>query len=291
MGIFKKLFSREKYYFLLLPALSWQVLFFLVPLCFVLVLACFEHTPEKLFAYPTFENFRQVLTYSHFIIIFRSLWLAMSTALLALFLAYPIAYFLAFKVDTFRFFLLFLMAIPFLVNILVQVYAWFFVLDKQGLFSQSLLFLGLINKPTNFLNTLFGIQIVMLHIYLPFLVMPIFTALEKIDYRLIEASLDLGASFRSTLTNILVPLSMPGIKAGFFLVFVTSFGEYIIPALLGGNKVFFVGTLISEYFFIGKDWGKGAAFMCISCLVLVCAVFIWNIIFDLVTVRSKRFVS
>ena len=291
MTTFKKLFSTEKYYFLLLPALSWQVLFFLVPICFVGVLACFEHTPEKLFAYPTLENFRQVLTSSHFIIIFRSLWLAMSTALLALFLAYPIAYFLAFKVDTFRFFLLFLMAIPFLVNILVQVYAWFFVLDKQGLFSQALLFLGLISKPTNFLNTLFGIQIVMLHIYLPFLVMPIFTALEKIDYRLIEASLDLGASFRSTLTNILVPLSMPGIKAGFFLVFVTSFGEYIIPALLGGNKVFFVGTLISEYFFIGKDWGKGAAFMCISCLVLVCAVLIWNMIFDLVTVRSKRFVS
>ena len=291
MGYFKKLFSTEKYYFLLLPALSWQVLFFLVPLCFVGVLACFEHTPEKLFAYPTLENFRQVCTLAHFTIIFRSLWLAMSTAILALFVAYPIAYFLAFKVDRFRFFLLFLMAIPFLVNILVQVYAWFFILDKQGMLSQLLLSIGLIGKPINFLNSLFGIQVVMLHIYLPFLVMPIFTALEKIDYRLVEASLDLGASFRSTLTHVLVPLSMPGIKAGFFLVFVTSFGEYIIPALLGGNKVYFVGTLISEYFFIGKDWGKGAAFMCISCLVLVCAVLIWNIVFNLVTIRSKRFVS
>ena len=291
MGIFKKLFSTEKDYFLLLPALSWQVLFFLVPICFVGILACFEHTPEQLFAYPTLENFRQVCTFSHFTIIFRSLWLAMTTAILALFAAYPIAYFLAFKVDKFRFLLLFLMTIPFLVNILVQVYAWFFVLDKQGLLSQALLFIGLISQPVNFLNTLFGVQVVMLHIYLPFLVMPIFTALEKIDYRLIEASLDLGASFRSTLINVLVPLSMPGIKAGFFLVFVTSFGEYIIPALLGGNKVFFVGTLISEYFFIGKDWGKGAAFMCISCLVLVCAALIWDIIFNVITVRSKRFVS
>jgi len=127
---------------LLLPALSWQVLFFLVPLCFVGVLACFEHTPEKLFAYPTLENFRQVLTSAHFTIIFRSLWLAMSTALLALFAAYPIAYFLAFKVDTFRFFLLFLMAIPFLVNILVQVYAWFFVLDKQGVVSVKRFYFG-----------------------------------------------------------------------------------------------------------------------------------------------------
>lgn len=291
MGVFKKLFSVEKYYFLLLPALSWQVLFFLVPLCFVGILACFEHTPEKLFAYPTLDNFRQVCTFAHFTIIFRSLWLAMSTAILALIAAYPIAYFLAFKVDRFRFLLLFLMAIPFLVNILVQVYAWFFVLDKQGLLSQSLLSIGLISKPTNFLNTLFGVHVVMLHIYLPFLVMPVFTALEKIDYRLVEASLDLGASFRSTLINVLVPLSMPGIKAGFFLVFVTSFGEYIIPALLGGNKVFFVGTLISEYFFIGKDWGKGAAFMCLSCLVLVCAVLIWNIIFDMITVRSRRLMS
>ena len=85
------------------------------------------------------------------------------------------------------------MTIPFLVNILVQVYAWFFVLDKQGLLSQALLFIGLISQPVNFLNTLFGVQVVMLHIYLPFLVMPIFTALQKIDYRLIEASLDLGA--------------------------------------------------------------------------------------------------
>lgn len=291
MSAIKKLFLSEKYYFLVLPALSWQVLFFLIPLLFVGLMACFEHTSEQLFAYPTLENFRLVCTAPHFAIIFRSLWLAMSTALFALFAAYPIAYFLAFKVDRFRFFLLFLLAIPFLVNILVQVYAWFFVLDKQGMLSQAFMFIGLSKQPINFLDTLFGVRVVMLHIYLPFLVMPIFTALEKIDYRLVEASLDLGASFFATFTRVLMPLSMPGIKNGFFLVLVTSFGEYIIPILLGGNKVFFVGTIISEYFFIGKDWGKGTAFICISCLVLVIAVLIWNFIFNAVTMRSKRFVS
>ena len=105
--------------------------------------------------------------------------------------------------------------------------------------------------------------------------------------KLIEASFDLGANFRKTFWHIILPLSMPGVKAGFFLVYVVSFGEYVIPSLLGGMKHFFVGTLISEYFFIGNDWHLGAAFICLSCGMLFLSATVYNWLFNKITMQSK----
>jgi len=153
--------------------------------------------------------------------------------------------------------------------------------------NQILSFFGLIAKPINFLNSYFAIYVVMFHVYLPFMIMPIYSALEKIDVRLIEASYDLGANFRKTWWHIILPLSMPGVRAGFFLVYVLSFGEYVIPSLLGGMKVFFMGTLLSEYFFIGKDWHHGAAFICMSCIILFITALIYHWLFNKITMQSK----
>jgi spermidine/putrescine transport system permease protein len=284
---FKKLIKAETYFFLITPACIWQAAFLVLPILFVLVLSLSADQGSALVGRFTLDNFKDILNLSQVMIVVRSIMLASVTAVASLIMAYPVAYFLALYVKRFKFLFLFLLSIPFLINVLVQVYAWFFILEKGGLINHLLLFLGVLKKPVNFLNSYFAIYLVMFHVYLPFMIMPIYSALEKIDVKLIEASYDLGANFYNTLWNIILPLSMPGVRAGFFLVYVISFGEYVIPSLLGGMKLFFVGTLISEYFFIGKDWHLGAAFICLSCVILFLTAIFYHFMFNKITVQSK----
>lgn len=267
----KDFFKKEKYFFFMAPALVWQVVFFFLPLLFVLQLAFFH----QFFCNLTFDYFGQVIQLSHFIVIFRSLKLAGVTAILGLFFGYPVAYFLALYVHKrYKSALLFLITLPFLTNLLVQIYAWYFILEKQGVLNKilSLVF----SDMDNWLNTSFAMYVVMFHVYLPFMVMPLYSILEKINVRLIESSLDLGASYPQTFFRIVLPLSRQGIKTGFFLVYVTTFGEYVIPSLIGGQKNFFVGTLISEYFFNGRDWHTGAAFTCLSSFAFLLSIAFFN---------------
>lgn len=283
---FKKIVRSQGAFFLVTPALLWQTTFLIIPILFVVVLSLSVGNQTHLVHAFTLANFYEVLQTSHLTIIMRSISLASITAFASLIIAYPVAYFLALHIKKYKFFFLFLLTVPFLINVLVQVYAWFFILEKNGVINHFLLFLGLVKKPVNFLNSYFAIYLVMFHVYLPFMIMPIYSALEKIDIKLIEASCDLGATFRKTFWHIILPLSMPGVRAGFFLVYVVSFGEYVIPSLLGGMKLFFVGTLISEYFFIGKDWHVGAAFICVSCSMLLISAIMYNCLFTSITRRS-----
>ena len=283
----QKIRKSESYVFLMTPALIWFTAFLIVPIIFVLVLSLSIGQVSYLVDAFSLENFKEVLSFAHMSIVMRSIVLASCTALMSLFLAYPVAYFLVLHIKRFKFLFLFLVSVPFLINVLVQVYAWFFILEQHGLFNQFLLFFGFVQQPVHFLNSYFAIYLVMFHVYLPFMIMPIYSALEKIDIKLIEASYDLGATFYTTFKKIILPLSMPGVRAGFFLVYVVSFGECVIPALLGGMKVFFVGTLISEYFFIGKDWHAGAAFVCLSCSMLFLTAIVYHWIFNKITAQSK----
>lgn len=283
----QKIVKSEFYIFLITPALIWLAAFLMIPIIFVAILSLSTGQVSSLVDSFSLEHFQEVLSFAHVIIVMRSILLASCTAIMSLVLAYPVAYFLALYVKRFKFLFLFLLSVPFLINVLVQVYAWFFILEKNGLFNQFLVFLGLVDKPVHFLNSYFAVYLVMFHVYLPFMIMPIYSALEKIDVKLIEASYDLGANFYTTFKKIILPLSMSGVRAGFFLVYVVSFGECVIPALLGGLKVFFVGTLLSEYFFIGKDWHTGAAFVCLSCTILFFTAIIYHLIFNKITIQSK----
>ena len=148
-------------------------------------------------------------------------------------------------------------------------YAWFFVLDKYGLVNNALVSIGLISEPLTLLNTPFSVYLVMVYCFLPFMVLPVYSILEKLDQRLIEASYDLGATWKETFIRIIFPLSLSGIKTGVFLVFVQSFGEFVIPELLGGGKQFYVGTLISHYFLVSRNPFAGAAFTCFSAIFLI----------------------
>jgi len=275
-------FRKERSFFFMISAVSWQVLFFIVPLLLVLSLSLFTDNFNGI----TLRYFREVWYLPQFFIILRSIGLATATGLITLLIAYPVAYFITFRIRRYKFIFLFLLMLPFLINLLVQVYSWFFVLEIGGFLNTVLLFFGILKEPIHFLDNYGVIYVVMVHIYLPFMIMPLYSILEKLDYRLIEASYDLGASPIRTFTHVIFPLTMSGVRTGFFMVFVTSFGEYIIPTLIGGNKRFFVGTLIAEYFFIGKDWHAGAAFICISIMLLLLFSLLYYFILRKLTVRS-----
>lgn len=272
----KSAITTEFPFFMMMPALIWQVLFFVVPFTIIVSLS-FAKNLHNIWEYGfTLQYYRSLLDVPYIRIIGRSLIFALFNAICCLVFAYPIAYYLARKVKRFKNFLLFFLILPFWTNILVQIYAWFFVIERNGLLNSLLLKIGVIREPLYIANTLFAVFLVMVYCYLPFMIMPLYSNLEKMNERLIESSYDLGANSWQTFFNVTLPLSFSGIKTGFFLVLVPSFGEFVIPALMGGSKDMFVGSLISHYFLMAYDVPQGAAFTMVSGAVLCIVVIICN---------------
>jgi spermidine/putrescine transport system permease protein len=261
--------AQEFSFFMAVPALVWQTLFFYIPLAVIVVLSFVQGAPQGTGVCLTLDHYHSLLAPEYFRIIGRSLGLALLVACSCLLTAYPIAYFLARKVKRAKNLLLFLLMLPFWTNFLIQLYAWFFLLERNGLVNTVLMRLGIVSVPINLSNNFFAIFIVMFYCYLPFMIMPLYTVLEKLDGALFEAAADLGADPWHTFTTITLPLSRTGICTGFFLVFVPAFSEFVIPALLGGSRYFFVGSLISHYFLIARNIFMGAAFTCLAGIVLV----------------------
>ena len=261
------------------PAMIWQVLFFYLPLAILLVSSLAKFSEADIFEGFTFEKISFFLRPLYLKVILSSFMLALGNAILCLLIAYPLAYFLAFTGKRYKNFFLFLLIVPFWTNFLLHVYAWFFVLEKDGFLNNILRGMGLIHDPILMLNTPFAIMIMMVYYYLPFMVMPLYSSLEKMDNRLIEASLDLGASWGQTLRRVILPLTKRGLKAGFFLVYIPSFGEFAIPELMGGDKLMFVGTVVSNYILGDETGSLGAAFTVVaSILLLISAICLYWVI-------------
>lgn len=250
------------------PAILWQVLFFYLPLLFLFV-SSFIVISDAGAVKVTLQKIVVFFQPLYLKIIFSSILLGLSNVILCFLIAYPLAYFLAFKSKKWKNVMFFFIIIPFWTNFLLHVYAWFFVLEKEGFINNLLRSVGVIDTPIHFLNSIFSIMVMMVYYYLPFMLFPIYASLEKFDRKLIEASLDMGASFMHTLRRVLLPLTMGGIRSGFFLVYVPSFAEFAIPELMGGNKQMFVGNAISLYI-LGEETGEfGAAFTVVSILFLL----------------------
>jgi len=271
MNKVRKIFSSQHSFFITTPAIIWQSLFLWVPLLFLFV-ASFLHIQEH-GARFTLTHYLHIFNWEHIIVVMRSLGLAFFNASVCLIIAYPVAYFLACNLKRGKNIALFFLTLPFWINFLVHVYSWFFLLEHNGLINRLLMQLGVIKQPLHLMNSLAAVMIVMFHGYLPFMILPLYTILQKLDKRLIEASLDLGATRSYTFFNLVLPLSYSGALSGFFLVFVLTFGEFVIPSLLGGGKTLFVGTLISEYFLAIRNTAQGAAFTFLSAGMLIMALF------------------
>ena len=267
-------------------ALVWQGLFFYLPLALIIISSFVKITTEGAFQGWTLENIRPFLTPTYFKVIAASLLLALSNAIICLCIAFPLAYFLAFTGRKYKNVFLFFLIVPFWTNFLLHVYAWFYVLERHGFLNTLLLKLGVIAEPVHFLNSLFAVMIMMVYYYLPFMVLPIYSSLERFNESLIEVSYDLGGSFFATLRKILLPLTSRGIRAGFFLVYIPSFGEFVIPELMGGDKKMFVGTVVSQYI-LGEGTGSlGAAYTLLSALaLLVSAVVLYALLTKLLKPR------
>jgi spermidine/putrescine transport system permease protein len=247
----------------------WQILFFYLPLTLLTLSSIVHFSPVGTFEGFTLDKIAFFLRPLYLRVILSSFCLALGNALLCLLIAYPLAYFLAFAKQRYKNIFLFLLIVPFWTNFLLHIYAWFFVLERKGFVNNWLMQLHLIDEPLQMLNTPFAIMVMMVYYYLPFMVLPLYTALEKMDIRLVEASLDLGATWAQTFRRVILPLTKRGLKAGFFLVYIPSFGEFAIPELMGGDKWMFVGTVISNYILGDETGSLGAAFTLLASLLLL----------------------
>ncbi|MGD8347972.1 MAG: ABC transporter permease [Gammaproteobacteria bacterium] len=192
-------------------------------------------------------------------IFLRSFWLSLLTTGLSLLVGFPTALFIATRPPKWRATLVFLTTVPFWTNLLVRNYAWILLLRDTGPINAGLLELGVIDEPVSMLYTNFAVSVGLTYSFLPFMVLPIYAAMEKMDFRLVEASFDLYANRLQTLWQVMIPAARPGIIAGCILVFVPCLGSYVTPALLGGGKSMMVGNLIGLQFGAARNWPFGAA--------------------------------
>ena len=198
-----------------------------------------------------------------------SLWIAIASTVLVLLIGYPIAYGMARAPRRWQPTLLMLVILPFWTSFLIRVYAWIGILKKEGLLNQLLLWLGVIHHPLTILNTNWAVYIGIVYSYLPFMILPLYAALEKMDESLLEAAADLGCTRLKAFWKITFPLSMPGVIAGCFLVFIPVTGEFVIPDLLGGNGTLMIGKTLWDEFFSNRDWPLASAVAVILLLILV----------------------
>ncbi len=189
----------------------------------------------------------------------RSIGYALCTALLCLLLGYPFAYFMARSAPSIRPALVMLVMLPFWTSFLLRVYAWKGILADQGVLTRLLLALGVIDEPIQMLYTNVSMLVGMTYVYLPFMVLPLYANLVKMDFRLLEAAYDLGASPLRAFWLVTVPLSKAGIVAGFMLVFIPSVGEFVIPSLLGGPENLMIGRVVWDEMFTSNNWPRATA--------------------------------
>ncbi len=250
--------SQYKKSILLFPVIFWLFFFFIIPLFFVFIYSFLERGTYGGIQWNfTWENYQRLFDSLYLGILWRSFSAAIISTVICLLLGYPFAYYLARHRPRLRNVLLLLVVIPFWTNFLIRTYAWILILRTEGLLNTFLTFLNF--PPLELLNTPVAIQIGLVYGYLPFMILPLYAALEQLDTALIEAAQDLGASPSRTFWHVTIPLSMPGILAGSMLVFIPTVGAFLTPDLLGGGKVSYIGNVVERQFKSARDWPFGSA--------------------------------
>ncbi|GAA0829290.1 MAG: ABC transporter permease subunit [Marinomonas sp.] len=267
-----------------IPSL-WLGIFFFIPFLVVFKIslsdaaiaippysAMFDWNPEE--AYLSIKA-----SFSNYLFLFQndfyldaylsSIRIAAVSTVFTLILGFPIAYMIARSQPTMRTLLLSLVILPFWTSFLLRVYAWIGLLKKNGVINDFLMSTGLIDHPITMLQTDFAVYIGIVYTYLPFMVLPLYTTLEKMDLTLLEASEDLGAKPYQTFFLVTLPLAMPGIVAGCLLVFIPAVGEFVIPSLLGGSDTLMIGRVLWDEFFLNRDWPMASAVAIVMLIVLV----------------------
>lgn len=205
-----------------------------------------------------------------------SLWYAFITTAICLFIGYPFAYFMARSPVQWRPALMMLVMLPFWTSFLLRIYAWRGLLDDNGVINDVLLWSGLISTPIKMMYTPFSLTIGMVYAYLPFMILPLYSNLVKMDIRLLEAAADLGSRPLTAFWKVTVPLSKSGIIAGSMLVFIPCVGEYVIPELLGGPQTLMIGRVLWDEFFSNNDWAMASAVATLMILIIIVPLALFN---------------
>jgi len=260
---------------LLSGSLVWLVGFFLLPLAYLLAVSFARRSP-----YGTIEwtlgasNYWRAFQPLYLGVYWRSFWMAVLTTVLCMLLGYPVAYALALKVSgRWKSALLMLVVIPFWTSFLIRTYAWMVILRTEGVVNTTLMAMHLVHEPLRLLYTPLAVFIGLVYGELPFMILPLYAVLQKLDPILLEAAQDLGADRWHTFLRITLPISLPGLSAGGVLVFIASIGAFITPDLLGGARTIMVGNLIQNQFATVRDqpFGSAVAFL----LTFVVLVLLW----------------
>jgi putrescine transport system permease protein len=257
----------------------WLLVFFLVPFLIILKIS----TADPVLAQPPFtpafgdngelqltaENYRFLLTDKLYALTYlKSVIMAASATLLCLLLGFPIAYGIARSEPSTRNVLLLLIVLPFWISFLLRVYAWMGLLNNYGVVNNLLMWLGVTQQPLAMMYTDFAIYVGLVYSYLPFMILPLYATLERMDLDFVDAAQDLGATPSQAFWNITWPLARSGVIAGCLLVFIPATGEYVIPYLLGGPESLLIGRVLFDEFFVNRDWPLASA-VAIVLVVLV----------------------
>lgn len=255
--------------FLLLPLAIMVVYSFLMPGLYGGVeWTYYPHNYGRIlgFADPEFEVFDPV----YLSIFARSVKIALITVAVTLLVCYPAAFQIAALPDRWKNFALFLITLPFFASLIVRLFIWVLILRPTGFINETLGALGLIDRPLDLLYTEGAVILGMVYIYIPFMFLPLYASVEKLDWTLIRASQDLGAGAFDTFRRIILPLTLPGIAGGCIIVFIPALGNFIVPAVLGGAKSMMLGNLIEQQFLAARNWPFGSALaMLVMAVVLV----------------------
>ena len=280
----KAMMGRNRW--LTMPAVIFITIFGVLPL-FIIVVYSFmkpaayggvepQFTTDAyvyfLFQKDIFDGTLQFVP-DYLIIYFRSLLYAIATTVICLLFGFPTAYFMATRPPAQRNWWVLLITIPFWSNLLVRTLAIMLIIRDQGIINGFLIWAHIIDKPLTMLYTDFAIMLGLLYSYLPFMVLPLYSSLEKLDFRLVEAGYDLYATQRQVLWRVIIPLSMPGIIAGCLLVFIPTLGSYVTPLILGGGTHLMIGDLIAQQFGSGRNWPLGSAQALILMVVVLVALY------------------
>jgi spermidine/putrescine transport system permease protein len=252
--------SQKASHALLLPAAAWLALFLIVPVAFLLAMSLAQRGPYGTVQWTfTWANFAKALEPKYLPILLRTLGYAGATTVVCLVAGFPVAYYLSFYAGEKRDLLMAALMIPFWTSCLVSLYSWMIILGREGLLNSLLLRAGVIASPLQILNTRFSVLLGMVYFYIPFMVLPLYSSLEKIPRQYLEASADLGAGRVRTFLKITLPLSLPGVFAGCILTFIPCMGDFLTADFLGGPRTYLIGNLIQNQFLMAQDWPFGAA--------------------------------
>jgi len=272
-----------QHWLVVIPPYIWLLLFFVIPFAIVFKIslaesaiaqppytAFYEYVDDVLTFRVSFANYLFLLTDSlYFNAYISSLRIAAISTLICLVVGYPIAYGIARTQGPLQSLLLMLVILPSWTSFLVRIYAWMGLLRNNGIINNVLLSLGVVDEPIRMMNTEFAVYIGIVYTYLPFLILPLYANLVKLDNRLLEAATDLGAGPVSRFLRITLPLSMGGVIAGCMLVFIPVVGEFVIPELLGGSETLMIGKVLWGEFFNNRDWPVASAVATVMLVLLL----------------------